>query len=370
MNEQADMKELISRYVDDQVTDEEKRIVEKYLKTDKLSKQYYDELKGLSATLREWKDESISPDLEQKITKVLGKEPIFAKSPSSLSRVNVGMGALVVILLGVIIGQFWVKASSRTQLTKGEKQAMTRSIDLVSAPEDKLKAIPKEESDEGISQLSQFSFKHHEIAGDIGALAFNENTRESGDELKTIAETDGDFDSSGRKQPLKGDSQLAKSSMTKSMRSTELMDSSVINVEFEYWGGGPSTQKVASLRQVQSPVVERNSGFQRSGYIAGLEDDPYYKRRGDDGKYYRYPQAEPSNTEAYDRIYENQFLEVTENPLSTFSIDVDTASYSNVRRFLNSNQMPPKDSVRIEEMINYFSYDYPYPTLRHLSCHH
>ena len=50
------------------------------------------------------------------------------------------------------------------------------------------------------------------------------------------------------------------------------------------------------------------------------------------------------------------------NPLSTFSIDVDTASYSNVRRFLNEDQLPPKDAVRIEEMVNYFSYDYTPPT--------
>lgn len=67
------------------------------------------------------------------------------------------------------------------------------------------------------------------------------------------------------------------------------------------------------------------------------------------------------NREQYDLINENEFLNVTENPLSTFSIDVDTASYANVRRFLNSNQMPPRDSVRIEEMINYFNYDYPQP---------
>jgi Ca-activated chloride channel family protein len=68
------------------------------------------------------------------------------------------------------------------------------------------------------------------------------------------------------------------------------------------------------------------------------------------------------NTEEYDRIYENTFLAALDNPLSTFSIDVDTASYANVRRFLNSSQMPPKDAVRIEELINYFDYDYPDPT--------
>ncbi len=69
----------------------------------------------------------------------------------------------------------------------------------------------------------------------------------------------------------------------------------------------------------------------------------------------------PSNTEAYDRIDENPFRRVAVNPLSTFSIDVDTASYSNVRRFLNAGTLPPADAVRIEELINYFRFDYAPP---------
>lgn len=72
--------------------------------------------------------------------------------------------------------------------------------------------------------------------------------------------------------------------------------------------------------------------------------------------------SEDFNTEEYDRIYENPFLAVGQNPLSTFSIDVDTASYSNTRRFLSQNQLPPADAVRLEELINYFDYDYPQPT--------
>ncbi|MBS1760424.1 MAG: von Willebrand factor type A domain-containing protein [Bacteroidetes bacterium] len=66
--------------------------------------------------------------------------------------------------------------------------------------------------------------------------------------------------------------------------------------------------------------------------------------------------------EGYDNIVENQFLRVADNPLSTFSIDVDAASYSNVRRFLNGGQLPPAGAVRIEEMVNYFHYEYPQPT--------
>src|SRR5262245_58223582 len=71
------------------------------------------------------------------------------------------------------------------------------------------------------------------------------------------------------------------------------------------------------------------------------------------------------NTETYDFISDNPFVRVTQDPLATFSIDVDTASYANIRRFLSMNQLPPKDSVRIEEMINYFNYDYPSPTGQH-----
>jgi Ca-activated chloride channel homolog len=71
------------------------------------------------------------------------------------------------------------------------------------------------------------------------------------------------------------------------------------------------------------------------------------------------------NTESYDVINENIFKEVIGNPLSTFSVDVDRASYSNIRRFLTQNQKPPIDAVRIEEMINYFDYDYPQPTNGH-----
>lgn len=67
------------------------------------------------------------------------------------------------------------------------------------------------------------------------------------------------------------------------------------------------------------------------------------------------------NTEEYDRIYENPFQNPMEHPYSTFAIDVDNASYANVRRFINSSQMPHPDAVRIEECINYFNYDYPQP---------
>lgn len=71
------------------------------------------------------------------------------------------------------------------------------------------------------------------------------------------------------------------------------------------------------------------------------------------------------NTEDYDKIENVDWTRVSDQPLSTFSVDVDTASYSNMRRFLNNGSLPPVDSVRIEEFVNYFDYDYEGPTGKH-----
>jgi len=72
--------------------------------------------------------------------------------------------------------------------------------------------------------------------------------------------------------------------------------------------------------------------------------------------------TEDENTESYKGITDNTFQNAKETPLSTFSVDVDAASYSNVRRFINNGQLPPADAVRIEEMINYFNYNLAGPT--------
>jgi len=74
------------------------------------------------------------------------------------------------------------------------------------------------------------------------------------------------------------------------------------------------------------------------------------------------PRDAEMNTENYAHVTENPFLAVASQPQSTFSIDVDTASYANSRRFLASGQLPPQDAIRIEEWVNYFAYDYSRPT--------
>ncbi|SKB72396.1 YfbK domain-containing protein [Dyadobacter psychrophilus] len=77
------------------------------------------------------------------------------------------------------------------------------------------------------------------------------------------------------------------------------------------------------------------------------------------------PQQHRQETENYNPINENGFQVASQTPVTTFSVDVDRASYSNTRRFLNTGQMPPVDAVRIEEMINYFDYNYAEPSGEH-----
>ncbi|HKE96344.1 MAG TPA: von Willebrand factor type A domain-containing protein, partial [Povalibacter sp.] len=73
---------------------------------------------------------------------------------------------------------------------------------------------------------------------------------------------------------------------------------------------------------------------------------------------------QPANTEQYEHNNDNPVHRAAEDPVSTFSIDVDTGAYANVRRFLNDGQLPPQDAVRVEEMINYFDYQYAPPASR------
>jgi Ca-activated chloride channel homolog len=101
------------------------------------------------------------------------------------------------------------------------------------------------------------------------------------------------------------------------------------------------------LRSYTSPSVATSL----QGRVAGIQTSGY------PGHYNK----TEFNTEAYDNINENGFKKASDDPLSTFSIDVDAASYSNVRRFLNEGKLPPAGAVRVEEMINYFRYNYDLP---------
>jgi Ca-activated chloride channel family protein len=127
----------------------------------------------------------------------------------------------------------------------------------------------------------------------------------------------------------------------------------------------------AEIMEVEDLVsMEYDAAAPLGGRVAGVRvkdyaTNTYHKRAQAYASYAPEPGYIQHNTEGYSTIHENGFKDVFHNPLSTFSIDVDKASYSNVRRFLNMGQLPPVDAVRIEEMINYFNYDYPEPEGKH-----
>jgi Ca-activated chloride channel homolog len=129
----------------------------------------------------------------------------------------------------------------------------------------------------------------------------------------------------------------------------------VVQDEKYYKEKATNSAKVISGEQINRlPVNGINNNISlRSGRVnSGYEGD------------IRYP-SDAFNTEEYGLIIENDFLDALSNPVSTFSIDVDAASYSNARRLIMNGNLPPKDAVRIEEFVNYFDYDYPKPKGEH-----
>jgi Ca-activated chloride channel family protein len=111
--------------------------------------------------------------------------------------------------------------------------------------------------------------------------------------------------------------------------------------------------KSVAAQNINQVAVKTSEVYRKSKHREKIRGGRYGKEA--------YNAQEDYNREGYNRIYDNEFKDSKQEPLSTFSIDVDRASYSNVRRFLNQHSLPEADAVRIEEMINYFSYHYPQP---------
>ena len=131
----------------------------------------------------------------------------------------------------------------------------------------------------------------------------------------------------------------------------KITDRSIINVTMK-----PETIALQELMVVGYGSKADMAAKSISGAVAGVSygSRAYFQRYNNN-----------FNTEGYASVNENGYKNVRNNPLSTFSIDVDNASYSNIRRFINGGSLPPADAVRIEEMINYFKFDYPEPRGEH-----
>ena len=133
-------------------------------------------------------------------------------------------------------------------------------------------------------------------------------------------------------------------------------------------GGAAGMPGMAGGMPAGMPGIQPSGASAAYGGSKAPQDarEYYARAKGAEDKAPRYQfgpamSDEAHSGEQYNTIVENPFLAPTSEPLSTFSIDVDTASYSNIRRFLTSGQMPPPAAVRIEEMVNYFGYNYAQP---------
>ena len=139
-----------------------------------------------------------------------------------------------------------------------------------------------------------------------------------------------------------------------------------VTVDLQLQAGGVTLQEIVVtgaqnapvLRGMASASVTINGRMARQRADAGAVSPARLPQVQESWRY----QGQPGNREQYDEIVENPFIAVAADPLSTFSIDVDRASYSNVRRFImQQGQLPPRDAVRIEELVNYFPYSYAEP---------
>ncbi len=425
MNEHENIKQLISqKYDGEHISQEEQKLVELHIKECADCRAYIKDCQKLSQTLKVWADEDLSPDLAQKIQKALLLEKVketkqMNEKPTNF-RMAAGVGVLVAICVLAITMQQYSKRTLQARVKDAAVYLQTKTASLKSNSSEPyyLDTDYAEQRDKGlITELPSFVVDDLEQYAKANAPVSNFKSRVSsslgsGDEVQTeamnyrILNSQQTFwggntvDSSnrpnvqlaqvrqtGRVQKPGRPSGFDKERNVSSLASLKKSKNEGI--------GGPAQYEPYYLESNYSVENEKqvlaSRGLSRSADGLVIVDQIAAHRVGEDSRYrqeiapgksfrryddiytereeldyygdYDQPQdLAYGNREEYKPIYENAFLAATQNPLSTFSIDVDTASYSNVRRFLNNNQLPPEDAVRIEELVNYFNYDYPKPS--------
>lgn len=305
MLEHEQIRELISLYFDNETNPQEKDVVEEHILGCESCKQYYQQLSKLHHSLLSVPDQDLSPDLEQKINRQLStlRHREEEKMKKTLVRpAFVTVSTFVVVLCASLF-------ASQLYIKRGIQGRLRSASDYIG------------------EQATYRSTVRRDIAHTAPLI---EQSRSE------IAIT-------GRK------------------RITDASERQAAKKQYEpyFLDSGYS---VASKESLRVAAVAPTDKFDSKVVLLGQAIVPIEKEDREGFAPWQYQQDGDWNTEQYNNIVENEFLSVSENPLSTFSIDVDTASYANIRRFLNEGRLPPPDAVRIEEMINYFTYDYPQPT--------
>jgi len=338
MAEHENIRQLISVYFDGEASPEEQRQVKEHIQDCDACRKYFNELKKLSNSLQSWTEESLSPDLMHNINKKM-QEGREMKTKTIL--IPVTSSVVVGLLVFVVATHVYIKRGIQGRLRSaaddvGEQYSVGKG-DITTAYPSKsqpgvtwqdVAVVPQETVTQTVTQGRGDQYEPYYLKSEYAAKEVT-----SVDEKPVT-----------RSRPLSGAvmyGQGTDKDASVMMRTKEVTNGPAIIM----MGMAPHV-----LGDGKVAADYEGRGYGGKGVIS--PEIEYWAEEQERGQW---------NTEQYDRIYENEFLEVTENPLSTFSIDVDTASYSNVRRFLNNNQLPPLDAVRIEEMVNYFVYDYPQP---------
>jgi len=351
-----ELKILVNAYYDGEATAEEKAVVETHLKECGECRKFLQGLRRLSSTLKNWSDESLSPDVSQKIHQEMGKFKEGVKMQNVYSRVSVTIATVVVVaFVAVFLNQNYYSL----QMTGRLKSPIERDV----------KKYPDE-----LAQKQQITVPESlgvrvdglaKVEGDKAAMEFKGQKTDEAQQYEPYYLSSG-YRIQQNVQPISPPTieALTPEQETEQLAVRDVSRASLAVRSRQDEGGFQAqsyeAQTYGSTEETYSQELAKSACV--SGWCGTPPPSPtiYYPQQTYYPPIYTYPA--PSTTEEYGRIDENEFLDATQNPLSTLSIDVDTASYSNIRRFLNQNQLPPKDAVRIEEMINYFTYDYPQPS--------
>lgn len=326
------IKQLISAYIDGQVTEEERQLVEDQLLHDKSCQTYYKELTALSTHLKTWDDESLSADLQANLQKKLTEAKKMNTKHSIISRPVFGGGVLVTLLICALVAHNYAQRSFQSSVRDASQFTISEK--------GRWKSVSDDIGDQ-FAPTTPTQYEPYYLSSDYSVsrpTKIYRSVRSSGSYQKSdYNKFASSAESTSRAYPQ--EKVAARGAYVMDAKFKQEADSSfLVRADNEFWGD----RRVIEGQQVQSYEIETES------YVDEVIYQPVVIRR-------------PVSTEQYDSIYENQLINVAYEPLSTFSIDVDNASYTNIRRFLNNNQLPPADAVRIEEMINYFTYDYPQP---------
>jgi Ca-activated chloride channel family protein len=380
MAEHNELRLLINAYHDGEILSIDKDRVEAHLAVCPDCRKYRRQLENLSAALKTWPDEGLSMDLEQKIKSQAAGNRIPDRSSikERFPYMALSAAALCLVILSVSFQVYQDygrdrlaryplaqekaeegKAFRDRGISDTEEDQSSVLVKPLAAPADVSAVVSRDQDKDFPSALQPAAAAPY--YSQKGVFSPGRQTVGRSTEKASLSKISGVEENYGlwvnapsqkmeARMPARDAFQSAggavpKVLLGKSMKQKgDLLDRSL----------KPAALPSHYANEADRPVLEDSLSVGRS---YGVKGQTFYKEPG--------PLAAPifgdQGTERYDQITERAFVSPLDNPLSTFSIDVDTAAYSNIRRFLTEGRRPPRDAVRIEEMINYFIYDYPQP---------